>query len=351
VVSSTAVEVAVPLHDDGWAIGAQPPGLRDLGSPDLWERSLARSLRRREAAARGGLLYRSRGALVSAALMTATLVAPARDTARAQGTTASGAATGLPLLRTGSRGPAVAAAQRALGIGADGVFGPQTRRAVRAFQAAHGLAVDGVIGPVTTAALGLGGGGPGGGPAPNRATTTAVQRALGVAADGDYGPITRAAVRRFQQAHGLTVDGIVGPQTLGALGLSGAGAAPSAPVGAGAGAAVAAARSKIGAPYVSAGTGPNGFDCSGLTQWAMSQAGISIPRTSYAQFGVGAPVDRNAIQPGDLVFFDADGPGASHVGIATSASTAISATTHGVREHAIFDAYWGARYVGARRYG
>jgi cell wall-associated NlpC family hydrolase len=83
----------------------------------------------------------------------------------------------------------------------------------------------------------------------------------------------------------------------------------------------------------------------------MAQAGITLPRTSFAQFGVGSPVDRNAIQPGDLVFFDADGPGASHVGIATSGSTAISATAHGVREHAIFDAYWGSHYVGARRVG
>jgi cell wall-associated NlpC family hydrolase len=198
--------------------------------------------------------------------------------------------------------------------------------------------------------LGLGGT-PGGGPAPDRATTIAVQHALGVPADGAYGPITRAAVWLFQQARGLAVDGVVGPQTLAALGLSGAGATPPAPGGGGAGAAVAAARSKLGVPYVYAGTGPNGFDCSGLTQWAMAQAGISLPRTSYAQFGVGTPVERNQIQPGDLVFFDADGPGASHVGLATSASSAISATTHGVREHAIFDAYWGSHYVGARRVG
>jgi cell wall-associated NlpC family hydrolase len=339
----------VRLHDDGWAIRALPPGVRDLGCPELWERSVARSLRRREAAARRCVLYKTRGALVSAALLTATLVAPAREAARAQGITATGAATGL-LLRTGSRGAAVAAAQRALGISADGVFGPHTRRAVLAFQAAHGLAVDGVIGPITASALGLGGT-PGGGPAPDRATTIAVQRALGVPADGVYGPITRAAVRRFQQARGLAVDGVVGPQTLAALGLAGAGANPSPPVGARAGVAVAAARSKLGVPYVSAGTGPNGFDCSGLTQWAMAQAGIALPRTSYAQFGVGTAVDRNAIQSGDLVFFDADGPGASHVGIATSASPAISATTHGVREHAIFDAYWGSHYVGARRVG
>jgi cell wall-associated NlpC family hydrolase len=340
----------VTLHDDAWAIRALPPGLRDLGCPELWERSLARSLRRREvAAARRSGVYKSKRALVSAALLTATVIAPADEAARAQGTTAAGTAAGVDL-REGSRGASVAAAQRALGISADGEFGPQTRRAVLAFQRTRGLEVDGVIGPITAAALGLGGA-PAGGPAPDRSTTMAVQRALGIPADGGYGPVTRAAVRRFQQARGLEVDGVAGPQTLGALGLSAASPPPSAPGGGGAAAAVAAARSKLGVPYARAGTGPSGFDCSGLTQWAMGRAGISLPRTSYTQFGVGTPVDRAAIQPGDLVFFNADGAGASHVGIATSASTVISATTHGVREHAISGAYWGSHYVGARRVG
>jgi resuscitation-promoting factor RpfB len=51
-------------------------------------------------------------------------------------------------------------------------------------------------------------------------TVRAVQRALGVTADGIYGPQTRRAVRRFQRSHGLTVDGITGPETLSALGVS-----------------------------------------------------------------------------------------------------------------------------------
>jgi cell wall-associated NlpC family hydrolase len=51
------------------------------------------------------------------------------------------------------------------------------------------------------------------------------------------------------------------------------------------------------------------------------------------------------------VFWDTDGSGASHVGVATGSSTVISATSHGVMEHSIFGPYWGARYVGARRVG
>ena len=333
------------MSGEGWAIFALPPGSRDLGSPDLWERSLNRSLRRREAAA--ARRANRKKCAVPTALIAATLIVPAGHVARAQEPVAT-SAVGAGDLKIGSRGPAVAAAQRALGIPADGVFGRQTRGAVRAFQRAHGLLVDGVIGPVTGGALGTRGGGSGG------STTSALQRALGVAADGEYGPITRAAVRRFQSTRGLAVDGVAGPQTLGALGLpanvtlgeSGAGGG-----GGGGSSALAAARSVIGTPYALGGEGPGTFDCSGLTQWAMRQAGVTLPRTSYSQWTVGTAVNRAAIQAGDLVFFNANGPGASHVGIAASNATVVSATSHGVREHSISGSYWGAHYLGARRVG
>ncbi|WP_030145546.1 C40 family peptidase [Streptomyces violaceorubidus] len=77
-------------------------------------------------------------------------------------------------------------------------------------------------------------------------------------------------------------------------------------------AAVAYAYQKLGSPYVWGATGPNAFDCSGLIQAAYRAAGISLPRTTYAQIGAGRRVPRSQLQPGDLVFFYS---GISHVGL------------------------------------
>jgi len=307
---------------------------RDLARVELWQRSLERSQRRRAQAA---VRNRTRvtGAHVSAALLTGLVVVPV------------GVAEGQTMLQRGSEGEGVSAVQRALGIPADGEFGPITRAAVRRFQAAHGLEVDGVVGPITSRALGIGvAAGPRTVTSAPSSTTAALQRALGISADGVYGPMTRAAVRRFQASRGLVVDGVAGPATLGALGISGSTVGGGSASG---GSAVAAARSKLGQPYALGGESDGGWDCSGLVQFAMAQAGVTVPRTSFDQFGVGTAVDRASIQAGDLVFFNANGPGASHVAIATGNSTAISATTHGVVEHTIGGAYWGAHYVGARR--
>jgi len=343
------------VHDDGWAILALPPGRRDLGSRELWERSLVRSQRRRERdAARRANVPTARK--VGFAIAATAVLAPATQTATAQQQTTATTSSLDGMLRKGDGGPAVASVQRALGIPADGIFGPQTKRAVKAFQARNGLEVDGIVGPITRGALGGGSGSSGSGsgssgsgsgasgPAPSRSVTIALQSKLGIAADGVYGPQSRAAVRAFQARNGLEVDGIVGPATMQALGLSGASGNSG-----GGGSAVSAARAVVGTPYAYGGASPGGFDCSGLVVYAFRQAGVSMPRTSYSQFGVGAPVSRANVQAGDLVFFNANGPGASHVGIATSNSTVISATTHGVMEHSIGGSYWGSHYIGARR--
>ena len=106
---------------------------------------------------------------------------------------------------------------------------------------------------------------------------------------------------------------------------------------------------QIGDGYAYGGMGPDGFDCSGLTAFAFADAGVALPHNSHGQAAMGRPVARDDIRRGDLVFFSTAGPGASHVGIATSATTAVSATNTGVMEHSTTDAYWGGHYVGARR--
>lgn len=59
-----------------------------------------------------------------------------------------------------------------------------------------------------------------------------------------------------------------------------------------------------GKPYIYGGTGPNGYDCSGLTMMSWRAAGVSIPRTSQAQYNIGHHVSQSQLRPGDLVFFN-----------------------------------------------
>ncbi len=105
-------------------------------------------------------------------------------------------------------------------------------------------------------------------------------------------------------------------------------AAPAvAPSGSGVGfAALQAALSKVGSPYVWGATGPGTFDCSGLTSWAYTQAGVSIPRSSRAQAGSGTPVSQGDLQPGDLVFFYSP---ISHVGLYAGDGMVVHSPTFG----------------------
>src|SRR5437763_1083320 len=219
----------------------------------------------------------------------------------------------------------VTSVQSAVGVSADGVFGPQTAAAVKHFQAAHGLTVDGIVGPATAQALGLAA------PAhPLReahshhahahssdgsnssdsgsSSVSDVQKALGIPADGVFGPQTSDAVKHFQSAHGLTADGIVGPATAQALGIG----APSHPLrehhsssssGGGSDSSgsssvvarmIAAADHIANTPYVwGGGHGSfvsSGYDCSGSVSYVLHAGGLlSSPEDSTALESYGAP--------------------------------------------------------------
>jgi cell wall-associated NlpC family hydrolase len=109
-----------------------------------------------------------------------------------------------------------------------------------------------------------------------------------------------------------------------------AAAPPAAPVLGGSAAArkaVDTAMAQIGDPYVWGAAGPDAFDCSGLVQYAYAAAGISLPHSSRMQSTMGAPVSRDALQPGDLVFFYSP---VSHVGIYIGDGQMVHASTSGV---------------------
>ncbi|MDQ0986468.1 C40 family peptidase [Streptomyces sp. V2I9] len=98
---------------------------------------------------------------------------------------------------------------------------------------------------------------------------------------------------------------------------------------------LAFARAQIGKPYVWGATGPSSYDCSGLTQAAWREAGVTLPRTTWDQVEFGTRVATADLQPGDLVFFYDD---ISHVGIYKGEGMMIHAPKPGanVREESIY---------------
>jgi cell wall-associated NlpC family hydrolase len=107
----------------------------------------------------------------------------------------------------------------------------------------------------------------------------------------------------------------------------------------------------LGVNYVYGGSSANGLDCSGFTSIVFKEIGITLPRVSRQQFSEGTPVERNALQEGDLVFFDTTGTGVSHVGIYLSEDEFIHAASNPGRvlKSKLTEKYYATRYLGARR--
>lgn len=122
----------------------------------------------------------------------------------------------MSILKRGLKGAPVKRLQDKLGVTADGDFGPGTEAALREYQAANGLAVDGIAGPDTFTAMGM-----------HELillrrgsrgdAVKKLQEGLGIGADGIFGSGTESAVKDFQAEHGLDADGLAGPETLAKL--------------------------------------------------------------------------------------------------------------------------------------
>jgi cell wall-associated NlpC family hydrolase len=118
---------------------------------------------------------------------------------------------------------------------------------------------------------------------------------------------------------------------------------PLAPTAAAA-TAIQTALAQVGDPYVWAGTGPDGFDCSGLTSYAYAAAGVVLPHSSRAQAELGVEVPRSQLQPGDIVYFYSP---VSHVGLYIGNGMMVHARTFG--QPVAVTSVDRAGYRGARR--
>jgi cell wall-associated NlpC family hydrolase len=107
---------------------------------------------------------------------------------------------------------------------------------------------------------------------------------------------------------------------------------------------------QIGKPYQWGGEGPGSYDCSGLVQAAWRNAGVSLPRTTWAQWSWGAsrrvPLDLDKLQPGDLLF----SKGLGHMGMYAGDGKMVHAPRTGdIIKVVDLDDYWWGRLLGAIR--
>jgi cell wall-associated NlpC family hydrolase len=156
------------------------------------------------------------------------------------------------------------------------------------------------------------------------AAQQAAQAAAAAQAKAAFNARVAAAQKAQAAAAAQTVAQTTGSGSGGSASDASSLAADPPPVPAGVAGAIDAAESQLGVPYVWGGETPGvGFDCSGLVQWSYAQAGISLPRTSGAQYAATTHIPLADIEPGDLLFYGADG--SEHVAMYIGGGTMIEA--------------------------
>jgi cell wall-associated NlpC family hydrolase len=139
------------------------------------------------------------------------------------------------------------------------------------------------------------------------------------------------------------------PGTAAGLAVQGA---TQAATSAGAQTAISVAQRFLGTPYKWGGSSPStGFDCSGLVQYAYGQAGVKLPRVAADQYNVGTPIDRNQLQPGDIVFFKDSSGYVHHEGLYLGGGKFLHAPHTGdvVKISSLDEPYYAGQFAGGRR--
>lgn len=259
-----------------------------------------------------------------------------------------------------------------------GYYGPVTTEAVEKFQRTNNLAVTGVMDAESLSLLKSDGAkyytmypGDSGDDIKTMQDRLSELGYFDAASTGYFGSITTSAVKSFQDANGLSVDGVVGKDTRRVLYSndvkkgSGSGSSESASSesssSSGTGNSdvdrmIEIAHTQIGKPYSYGSSGPNSYDCSGFVYYCLKNSGVAASRLSSAGYSGVSRWDTitnvNSLQAGDLVYFKSDkSSSVSHIGIYLGGGSMIHSapSSNGVAVSSMSSGYYARNFLGAKR--